>query len=132
MANTITVSQISSTSSNVGYAFPPFYDEYVAISNVEEMLVGTYTTINLLSNKDYLSTSSNVGYAFPPFYDEYVVISNVQEMLVGNYNNINLLSDRVPLTNLTYQTIPSPTYVVSDGNPILLVSVFNTQYWSTS
>jgi hypothetical protein len=80
------------------------------------------------------SPNAIVGYSVAPFYDQYVDVGDfVLSSNIGTYiNTSSLYSDVKPITVLAYENIPVVTYVVTDGSPILLVSVFNTQYWSTS
>lgn len=130
MANTITISSSTELSANVHYTYNVIFDQYVVISNVAEMLVGNYTTLHVTT--DTSEQSGNIHLTYGLDFDEYVVISNVTETVIGSNFFTSVPADRDPSTNLSYQSIPSVTYVVTDGSPILLVSVYNTQYWSTS
>ena len=80
------------------------------------------------------SPNARVGYAAAPFYDQYINVGDFSDSSnIGTYiNTSSVISTTVPRTILSYESIPIVTYVVTDGSPILLVSVFNTQYWSTS
>jgi len=80
------------------------------------------------------SPNANVGYAVAPYIDQYI---NVGDFLDSSNIGTNITmqsfsSQTVPSTEITYESVPVVTYVVTDGSPIILVSVFNTQYWSTS
>ena len=140
MANTITVSARLGFSPNatVGYTVAPFYDEYVDVgdfilsSNIATYIDSQFVTITV---DDALRISEpNVGYTIPAFYNEYVDVGDfILSSNIGTYiNTSSLYSDVKPITILAYENIPVVTYVVTDGSPILLVSVYNTQYWSTS
>jgi len=140
MANTITVSARLGFSPNarVEYSVAPFYDQYVDVGDfVLSSDIGTYinTSSTILNTNDALRISEpNVGYTVPAFYNEYVDVGDfVLSSDIGTYINTSSLYSVVkPITVLAYENIPVVTYVVTDGSPILLVSVFNTQYWSTS
>ena len=140
MANTITVSARLGFSPNaiVGYSVAPFYDQYVDVGDfVLSSNIATYinTSSTILNTDDSLRISvPNVGYTVPAFYNEYVDVGDfVLSSNIGTYINTSSLYSVVkPITILSYENIPVVTYVVTDGSPILLVSVFNTQYWSTS
>jgi len=140
MANTITVSARLGFSPNafVGYSVAPFYDQYVDVGDfVLSSNIGTYinTSSTILNTNDALRISEpNVGYTVPAFYNEYIDVGDFSDSSnIGTYINTSSLYSVVkPITVLAYENIPVVTYVVTDGSPILLVSVFNTQYWSTS
>ena len=77
--------------------------------------------------------SANIGYFMPIDYDEFVDTADFQEALIGTGVVPQIqMGERIPLANLSFGNIPTVTYVVTDGSPIILVSVFNTQYWSAS
>jgi len=140
MANTITVSARLgfSPNANVGYAAAPYIDQYIDVGDFSDSSnIGTNITMQAFPVNVYNSlriSEANVGYAAAPFYNEYVDVGDfVLSSDIGTYiNTLSVISTTVPRTILSYESIPIVTYVVTDGSPILLVSVFNTQYWSTS
>ena len=91
-------------------------------------------TITVSANSALRISVQNVGYAVAPTIDQYIDVGDFD--LSSNIGtNINMQSFSTPettTTKLTYESIPVVTYVVTDGSPIILVSVYNTQYWSTS
>ena len=91
-------------------------------------------TITVSANSALRISVQNVGYAVAPTIDQYIDVGDfLDSSNIGT--NISMQSSSTPettTTKLTYESIPVVTYVVTDGSPIILVSVYNTQYWSTS
>jgi hypothetical protein len=140
MANTITVSaQLGfSPNANVGYAVAPYIDQYIDVGDFSDSSnIGTDITMQAFSEYDYPSlriSEANVGYAVAPYIDQYIDVGDFSDSSnIGTDITMQSFSSvTVPSTVLTYESIPVVTYVVTDGSPIILVSVYNTQYWSTS
>ena len=92
-------------------------------------------TITVSANSAVRISVQNVGYAVAPYIDQYIDVGDFSDSSSNIGININMQSFSTPettTTKLTYESIPVVTYVVTDGSPIILVSVYNTQYWSTS